>query len=221
MKNDITVGSVFTSLNFGDFEIVEYINFKKVKVRFIDTGFCVETRADQIRLGNVKDKLKPSVCGVGYVGDGEFKVSDGGKATKAYIHWRGMMQRCYKDSIHINQPTYKGCSVCDEWHNFQNFAKWFYSQERCGESGIQVDKDIVVDGNKVYSPDFCILVSSAENNAKSVAKDYVFLSPDGEVVEVNNLRDFCIKNNLSDAHMNSVHSGKRKSHKGWRALNAH
>ena len=35
-----------------------------------------------------------------------------------------MIMRVYKKEENRNQ-YYKICRVCDEWHNYQNFAKWF------------------------------------------------------------------------------------------------
>lgn len=46
-------------------------------------------------------------------------------------------------------------------------------------------------------------------------KTYIFISPAGEEVVVNDLIRFCLKNNLSKGTLYQVASGKRKSHKGW------
>lgn len=61
-----------------------------------------------------------------------------------------------------------------------------------------------------------------ENNAHSLhlviescAKGYVFVSPDGVSTTVFNLRDFCRRNNLQQAHMVKVDKGIYKQHKGW------
>ena len=69
-----------------------------------------------------------------------------------------MLQRCYDNKTQEKYPTYKGCQVCEEWHNFQNFAKWFEENyyEVEGEN-IDIDKDILCKGNKIYSPQTCVL----------------------------------------------------------------
>ena len=77
--------------------------------------------------------------------------------------------QCYSvvmtQKYHEKYPTYKGCSVCEEWWNFQNFAEWyednFYTIE--GEK-ICLDKDILVKGNKIYSPKTCTFVSNRINS---------------------------------------------------------
>ena len=105
-------------------------------------------------------------CGVGYMGDGKYKSKDENKKkTKAYNTWSHMLQRCY-DAYYLNEhPTYIDCYVCEEWHNFQNFAKWFYENYyECNDEQMQLDKDILIKGNKIYSPNTCILVPKRINS---------------------------------------------------------
>lgn len=66
-----------------------------------------------------------------------------------------MIIRCYSNNYHQKEPSYKECSVCEEWLNFQNFAKWWYINYF--EEG-DLDKDLLVKDNKIYSPKYyCIL----------------------------------------------------------------
>jgi len=104
----------------------------------------------------IKRKLKPTVHGVGYVGIGDFKPSKNGVDTKEYSVWKGMLKRCYSEKFIQKNPTYKGCTVCEEWHNFQSFAEWFVSQKN-HNCNYHLDKDILCDGNKIYSPERCVL----------------------------------------------------------------
>lgn len=123
-----------------------------------------------------------------------------------------MLQRCYdKDSLEKN-PTYKDCTVAEEWHNFQNFAEWF--KENYIE-GYHLDKDIKIKGNRVYGPDRCMFVTPQENKEFSSSKHYKMLDPDGNVVEFFNMSKFCRDNKLTRANINSVIKGKRKHHKGY------
>jgi hypothetical protein len=48
------------------------------------------------------------------------------------------------------------------------------------------------------------------------SKTYTFLNPDGDLVIIHNLKNFCRHNGLSDCHMRSVNAGRIKSHRGWR-----
>lgn len=80
---------------------------------------------------------------------------------RIYIAWFNMLSRCYDEKMLQTHPSYRGCSVCDQWLNFQVFAAWYDSQN--APDGWHVDKDIRKPGNKVYSPDTCGLVPSEIN----------------------------------------------------------
>lgn len=43
-----------------------------------------------------------------------------------------------------------------------------------------------------------------------------FLSPDGELVEVENLKQYCRERGLSYSAMTAVRSGRQRAHRGWR-----
>lgn len=75
-----------------------------------------------------------------------------GKQSSAYQAWNAMLQRCYDHKYQARQPTYIGCSVCPEWLYFSNFQRWFDENYR---EGFALDKDILVAGNKIYSPKTC------------------------------------------------------------------
>lgn len=74
--------------------------------------------------------------------------------------WVGMLQRCYSEEWSRKSPTYKDCTVCPEWLTFSNFRKWMLEQDW---EGLELDKDLLVRGNKVYSPETCIFVSRKVN----------------------------------------------------------
>lgn len=89
------------------------------------------------------------------------EIVDGkSKQTKCYVTWTSMMKRCYSSKYQEKKPTYIGCSVCEEWYDYDNFYNWF--QEHYKE-GFALDKDILLQGNKVYSPDTCVFVPSNIN----------------------------------------------------------
>ena len=205
----------YKSNNYGDFRVTGYIDCFNVNIEFLATGFKLTTRAGDIRKGNAKDKLKPSVCGIGFigVGIGNHKLSINRKHTKAYKTWNSMLQRCYCPKTQERQPTYIGCSVAPIWHNFQNFAVWF---ELNYQDGLQLDKDIIKKDNKVYCPEFCKFVTLAENNTEANAKHYKFISHQGALTKIYNLAEFCRNNDLNTSHMSQVHLDKRPHHKGWR-----
>ena len=79
----------------------------------------------------------------------------------AYSAWRSMLARGYSVKFKNKQPTYRNVSICKEWLIFSNFRKWFIENHI---DGYQLDKDLLVKGNKVYSPTVCIYVPSWVNS---------------------------------------------------------
>lgn len=145
--------------------IVEYNGTYDIKVRFEDEFHAiVQTGYGNFKKGVVRNPYSKDIYDVGYIGEGEYRQTKNRVATKAYDAWIKMLARCYSNNQEVNSPTYKGCSVCEEWHNFQNFAKWFeeniYHIE--GQS-MEVDKDWLIHGNKMYSPETCVIVPNIIN----------------------------------------------------------
>lgn len=103
------------------------------------------------------------VCGVGVYAKGKYKSRENGKITRVYHAWSAMLQRCYDPKCQARCPTYIGCTVCDEWLNFQSFAEWFNGNHPDDGLNYQLDKDLKFIGSKVYSPKACLLVSQAVN----------------------------------------------------------
>ncbi|ALY07205.1 hypothetical protein VmeM32_00219 [Vibrio phage vB_VmeM-32] len=103
------------------------------------------------------------VHGVGIYEKGRYSASENDKPTKVYNAWQAMLGRCYDSKYHEKKPTYIGCSVCEEWHHFQNFATWYDANYPNGDGSYQLDKDLKVSGSKIYSPETCLFVSSVVN----------------------------------------------------------
>jgi len=210
MSGEINAGDLFTSNKGGTILVIDYHNSYNVEILFVETMYETTVRADHLRTGKVKDKLMPLVYGVGYIGDGDFT-----SIHIAHTYWCNMLKRCYSHSDQKRRPTYIGCTVCEEWCNFQNFAKWYYNNYPTGRVGYHLDKDIKVKGNRVYSPETCMFVSGKENSVEAFAKYYKFINPNGELVEIYNLDEFCRVNKLKSTCMRSVFAGKITQYSGW------
>lgn len=159
-KHVFGVGDIFQSKNCGEFSILECNGSLDTTVRFTETGYIkynVATR--DVRVGNINDPYARNCCSVGYLGEGEYVATIGGKSTPAYRAWTGMLYR----GTRTTRPSYSECSVCKEWENFQVFAEWFYSH--CiGIPEPEVDKDLLFCGNKHYSPETCVIIPPEINN---------------------------------------------------------
>lgn len=99
---------------------------------------------------------------------------------KAYELYRSMIQRCYSLKVQKLRPTYKGCTVCEQWLVFSNFAndlpqiegfeRWLAyinnpNTTKTAET-IFLDKDSKQPGNKEYSLEACKFISLKESNAE-------------------------------------------------------
>lgn len=95
-----------------------------------------------------------TVAGHGYHG-----CSDCDTRSKSYQSWKNMMFRAYGECIHKYAPYYIGASVCEEWLSYANFRKWYDEHYyMMDEQQMNLDKDILWKGNKVYSPETCCFV---------------------------------------------------------------
>ena len=145
--------------------IIKYNNAHDIDVYFPKYNYIVKNREySTFKKGNIKCPYDRTVFGVGYVGEGNYKVSENCKLTRVYNTWMHMLERCYNEKLHKKRPTYKHCKVSEEWHNFQNFAEWYednyYEVE---DERMHLDKDILVKGNRIYSPKTCIFVPERIN----------------------------------------------------------
>lgn len=187
--------------------------------------------SDALLKGAVKNPYTPSLYGVGFMGNGPFKsVCISGKHSKEYRLFKNMMDRSYGEDYHERNPTYKDCSVAERWHNFQNFCEDIqylegYNSWVLDRSTYELDKDIKVKGNKVYSKDTCMFVTRGKNNKsgnKSHPKPLTGLTyiatrlEDEYTEEFTNQADFADKYNLQRSKVNCCIKGNRKTHKGWR-----
>lgn len=80
-----------------------------------------------------------------------------------YNTWRSMLDRTLGDVYKKKYPTYAECSVCEEWLTLSNFKRWFEAPENGYQDGYHIDKDILIKGNKVYSPQTCCFVPPSIN----------------------------------------------------------
>lgn len=157
------MGEIRKNKHGTEMKIVRYNNSADITVEFqdehryqVNITYCNFTRG----VFNPYDKV---ICGVGCTGVGEYRMFIDGTHihTDEYVSWYNMICRCYKDK---RATAYKDCEVCSEWLNFQNYAEWYSDNfYDIGEGRMHIDKDILIEGNRVYSPDTCIFVPQRIN----------------------------------------------------------
>ncbi|WP_426160022.1 hypothetical protein [Pseudomonas sp. TSRC2-2] len=80
----------------------------------------------------------------------------------SYNVWQRMFDCCYNANSTRSRATYSDCTVAPCWYRYSDFKVWF-DQNAIGD--YQLDKDILVPGNRIYSPDTCCFVPASINMA--------------------------------------------------------
>ena len=160
-------GKIFVTNEGYDIKVIKYINHTNIIIEFLDEyHFTTSVRINKLKDGGISNPYHRSVLGVGYLGVGKHKCWENGKHTKKYDCWIRMVSRCYDDKLKETRLDYLKNSMCEEWLNFQNFGDLYddnyYTIE--GET-MNLDKDILVKGNSLYSPSTCCFVPNKINNA--------------------------------------------------------
>ena len=159
--NDVTikdcVGKILKSKNFGDFKILKYNDSGNVEIQFLNTGYEAVVQLGNIKNGEVKDPYVPSVYGVGVLGV-KYPTKINGVMTKEYDLWKSMLQRCYSDTYKKKYLAYEGCECSENFKYYEYFYEWCHKQIGFSNQGWQLDKDLLVKGNKVYSEDSCVFL---------------------------------------------------------------
>ena len=145
--------------------ISRYRNNLDIDVYFPEYNWTFERAQYQsFKNGNIRCPYELRIYGVGYIGEGKYKMLENGKQKKEFRVWYDMLKRCYDPKYQKERPTYKGCKVENDWLNFQNMAEWLEENyyEVPGEV-MCLDKDILCKGNKIYSRETCIFVPEKIN----------------------------------------------------------
>lgn len=143
-------------------KIIKYNTNKDIIVEFQDEYHTtVKTRYKFFIDGTVRNPYGKSIFGIAIVGN---KYST---HTKEYKAWRNILDRCFDEKFKRAHPTYQNAACCKEWLLFENFYEWLHDQGNFGKwlngERWDVDKDILVKGNKIYSPETCCLVPNNVN----------------------------------------------------------
>lgn len=143
--------------------IIKYNNSLDIEVEMSSLNGVskINTQYSHFKSGKIRSKFATTVYGIGCLGDTYKDVHQ----IKSYKHWSKMLQRCYSPIYQEKQPTYKNCTVDKQWHNFTTFNDWFnknyYEVE---DEDMQLDKDILIKGNKTYGENTCIFVPRRVNS---------------------------------------------------------
>lgn len=139
--------------------------------------------------------MKKLVYGVG-INDGKYPTRVNGLRTKEYNLWASMLKRCYSVKYHINQPTYVGCNVSDNFKHYTYFFEWCQNQIGFGGCEFSLDKDLIYKGNKEYNENNCVFIPLEINSVLTKRQSDRGLLPIGVTKNGKNYRAQCSYNGV-------------------------
>lgn len=235
-------GSIWNSNNCGKFEIVAHTDrhivdkrgcreYRYYLCKFED-GTITEAKAFEIKNGKVRNPNHPSLCSIGFLGEGRWRFYINQKATKEYSVFHGIISRCYDTKV-ARYQTYglQGIKLDKELHNFQNFCNMLtqlpnYDLWKSDTDNIwELDKDILCEElnihPKIYSRNTCQFILQKDNISERnkrvsiTGHTYIGISPDDITYEFTNIKEFSRQHALYDTHVGRCANSKAKQHKGW------
>jgi hypothetical protein len=163
-KLEYITGQTFQTNEGYKVVVIEYFTSSNCTIQF-ENGYIKEhIPIDYLRKGEVSNPFHKSLYEKGFLGVGKYVKSTTLGHSDTYKVWKGLFRRCYSKNPKDVNPTYEGVTVCEEWHNFQNFAGWYEENWKPHMQGWHLDKDVLVKGNKIYSPETCCFVPQEINN---------------------------------------------------------
>lgn len=156
----IEVGKVYPTNRNGTMKVIEILEGNKSKVIF-ENGYTTIAQNVNIFRGRVKNLYYPSLFGVGYIGEGKYDST----TKEVYRGWKGILQRCYDEKSRHIYKSYSGVTVCEEWKCLQDFGKWYEENyDHKNMEGWALDKDLIDETSREYSPSNCSFVPPTINN---------------------------------------------------------
>ena len=144
--------------------IIKSEGSNNITVQF-DDGVIKNCTYKNFLNGSVRNYNNKDVYGVACIGEGKHRSTENNISTKKYKTWLNMITRCFNEKVKEKYPTYKNVICCEEWLNFQNFGEWFDENfYQVNDDTMELDKDILIKGNKIYSPNTCIFVPHRINS---------------------------------------------------------
>lgn len=231
------IGKIFESQSSGAFRIIgqttkyrlrkgKYKYYENYLIEF-ETGYQKVVTDRHIKKGTIKDPYKPLIYDVGYVGRGVYQTHTNKHGVyRTYNLWKHMLERCYSPEYHIIKPTYIGCTVHSDWHNYQVFCDEIqqlegytaWANDNNPINAYQLDKDIKIKGNKLYSKDNCMFVTKEDNSLEAHLSGCLYEGHrlcDGYKETFINQTEFAEKYNLQQSNISLCILTDKPSHKGW------
>ena len=195
----------------------------KYEIIFLETGNKMFASWGNIKSGQVRDKTKKTVSGVGYSIEKTKKDN-----LRLYHIWSKMLTRCYLEtSKDYDNYGNKGIKVEERWHCFDYFLEDVVKIEGWDEKlfnnkKIELDKDkkflLGLTKKREYSRETCIWIDSFENKRIKPAYfgNFKATDPNGKIFYFKSIAVFGKENNLNPKEISAVLRKKQKTTKKWK-----
>ena len=165
------LNKTYTNKQGLNYKIVHYNTYYDIIVMF-DSGYIKSATMKEVKRNAIKDKLSPSVYGVGIVGI-RYNTKVDGKHAIEYGTWKNMLRRCYSEKCRQKFQSYNDCTVSENFKKYSYFYEWCEQQKGFNtfdENGniFELDKDLLVKGNKIYSETTCVFLPLEINIALAI-----------------------------------------------------
>lgn len=158
------IGEIFENNKGLKYIITSYSETKNNRhIKFLETQYECEVSINCIKSGSIRDWWSKGVCGIGIM---DVKNGESHLLKK---RWENMIRRCYDETYpgYINYGKV-GCYVDERWHRFSNYIediekKQNYDKLKLEPNKWHIDKDILIKGNKCYSNETTLIVSTYDN----------------------------------------------------------
>ena len=165
------LNKTYTNKQGLNYKIVHYNTYYDITILF-DSGYIKSATMKEVKRNTIKDKLSPSVYGVGIVGI-RYNTNVDGKHTTEYGAWKNMLRRCYSEKGRHKFQSYDDCTVSENFKKYSYFYEWVNKQvgfNTVDDMGniFQLDKDLLSKGNKIYSETTCVFLPLEINIALAI-----------------------------------------------------
>ena len=155
-----------------EMEVIDYKSSSNMVVKFNDSFNTIRENVEyqKFKSGSLKNKYHKGIFNVGYFGEGPYTARVDKKMSTCYRAWFNLLARVH-DETHNRAGRYDDVTICEEWYNYQNFAKWFYNNfDPSIMDGWHIDKDLLSGESKKYSPETCCFIPNEVNTIFKYAK---------------------------------------------------
>ena len=225
MKHKDMIGKIFKNNEGLEFKVNKFLHKEKTsyyfEVQFIESGSIRKAIKWNIINGAVRDNYHRNIFGIACKGNVSSIEPLFNKL--AFKRWYAMLERCYYEKA-IGYKAYgaRGVTVNSRWLVFENYLEDIrkidgFDEELYLKGEIQLDKDILYEGNKEYSFDKCIFVDKFTNksNKPTEMRKFIAISPSGKEYEFSNQTECARQFNLTPRTIGKVLNKQLKTHKQW------